>query len=78
MFLDDLSQIHPLSGSGDTNQVLQHASRVFKESDWVHACPAVATPQQREEWNHKTCDAVVTDTEGSDLDDEESGTPLLI
>ena len=34
----------------------------FKESDRVHACPAVATPQQMEEGAHHPRGAVVTDT----------------
>ena len=43
-----------------------------------HAWPAVATPQQREEWTHQPCGAVVIDTDDSDLDDEDSVIPPLI
>ena len=50
----------------------------FKESNKVHACPAVATTQQREEWTHHTRDTVVTDTEDSDSDEEDSMMSLLI
>ena len=50
----------------------------FKESDRVHACPSFATPHQREEWNHQPCGAMVTNTEDSNSDDEDSLMPLLI
>ena len=50
----------------------------FKESNRVHACPAVATPYQREEWTHQTHGAVVKDTEDINLDDEDSLMPTLM
>ena len=53
-------------------------AEIFKESDWVHACPAVAIPQNREEWKHQTCINFVTYTEDSDSDDEESVMPQKI
>ena len=46
-----------------------------KESERVHACTAVATPQQRGEWKHNPRVAVVTDIEDSNSDDEYSWTP---
>ena len=51
---------------------------IFKESDRVHACPTVAMPQQREEWNHKTRSAVVTDIEDRKSDDAYIVMPPLI
>ena len=38
-------------------------AKFFKDSDWVHACPTVDTPQKREEWTHQTHSAMVTDIE---------------
>ena len=35
----------------------------LKELDQIHAFPAAATPQQREEWTHRPHDSVVIDTE---------------
>ena len=37
----------------------------FKESDRVHACTVVDTPQQREEWDHQPHGSVVTYSEDS-------------
>ena len=51
---------------------------IFKESDRVHACPAVATPQQREEYTHQPHGAVVTYTEDSDSYDKDILMPKLI
>ena len=45
-------------------------AEIFKESDMVHACPAVATLQQMEEWTKQPCVTLVTDTESSNLDNE--------
>ena len=53
-------------------------AEIFKESDRVHACPAVATRQQREEWTNQTCGVVVTDTEDINSDDGDRFTPPLI
>ena len=50
----------------------------FKESDRVHSCPEVSTPQQREEWTHQPCGAVVTYMEDRKSDDKDSVIPLLI
>ena len=50
----------------------------FKESDRVHAWPVVATQQQIKEWNHHPHSTVVTDTEDSNLDNEDSVMSLLI
>ena len=50
----------------------------FKEWDRVHTCPSVSTPQQREEWTHLLCDAMVTYTEESKSDEEDIVVPLLI
>ena len=44
----------------------------FKQSDRVHACPAVYMPQQRRECTHQSRGDVVTDMEDSDLDDKDS------
>ena len=66
------------SGSGDSDQVLHHVCVIFKESDRLHACPAVSTPQKKESWNHHPRRAVVADTEESYLDDKYSVMPPLI
>ena len=50
----------------------------FKESDRVHACPSVSTPQQREECTHQPRGAVATDTEDSNSDDKYIVMPPLI
>ena len=50
----------------------------FKESDRVHACPEVATTQQREDWTRHHRGAVVIDTEDIDPDDKYSVMHLLI
>ena len=42
----------------------------FKESDRVHECPEVATPQQMKECTHQPCGSVVTETEDIELDHE--------
>ena len=47
-------------------------AEIFKEADRIHACPEAATPQKREDWTHRPCHEVATDTEESDSDDEES------
>ena len=39
--------------------------------DKVHTCQEAATPQQREEWTHQPCGAVVTDTEESISENED-------
>ena len=44
----------------------------FKESERVHACPSIATLQQSKEWTNQLRGAVVTDTEDSDSDDEDT------
>ena len=50
---------------------------VFKESDRVHACPAVATTQQRDVWTHHTRVSLVTDMEDRNLDYKYSVMPFL-
>ena len=66
------------SGTGGSDQVLQHVESFFKESDRVHDCLEVSTTQQRGEWTHHSCSAVATDTEDSDSDNEDSVIPPLI
>ena len=61
-----------------TNQVIQHVRRIFKESDRIHACPAVATLQHREKWTHRPCVAVVTYIENRNSYDKNSVIPPLI
>ena len=61
-----------------TNQVLQHVRGIFKESDRIHACPAVATLQHREKWTHRPRVAVVTYIENRNSYDKDSVIPLLI
>ena len=51
---------------------------LFKELDRFHTFPAVATPQQREEWTHQPHGAVVTDMEDIDPDEKNSVITLLI
>ena len=46
--------------------------------DWVHSCPTVATPQQREEWTHYPHGAVVADTEDRKSDKKDCVIPPLI
>ena len=48
-----------------------------KESDRVHACSPVATPQHSGGWTHHPRDDVATDTKDSDLDNKYSMIPLL-
>ena len=60
------------SGPGVSDQAMQHVCEFFKEPDGVHTCPAVATTQKREEWTHHPRGAMVTDTEDSDSDNEDS------
>ena len=50
----------------------------FKESDRAHACPAVATTQQREEWTHHPCGTLVAYMEDSDSYYKDSVIPPLI
>ena len=50
----------------------------FKELERTQDCQEVATPQQREDWTHHLHGAVVTDTEESDSDYEDSVMTLLI
>ena len=50
----------------------------FKELDMVHICPAIATLQQREEWNHHPRGSVVTDTDYRNSDNRYSVMHMLI
>ena len=50
----------------------------FKESNRVYACPSVAAPQQREEWDYQPRGYVFIETEKSDSDDKDSVMPSLI
>ena len=53
-------------------------AKFFKKSDRIHACPAAATPQHREEWTHRSHHVVVTDTEDIYSYDKGSVMPPLI
>ena len=66
------------SGLGGTTQVLQDVRRIFKESDRIHACPTVATSQQREERTNQPYGAFAIDTEYSDWEYKYSVTTPLI
>ena len=50
----------------------------FKESDRFHTCPAVANTQQREDFTHHLCGAVVIDIDDSDSDNKDNVMPPLI
>ena len=65
------------SGPRGSDQVLQRVRGIFKESDRVHACPAVATIQQRVECKHYPRGSVFTYTKDSDSENEDSLMPPL-
>ena len=53
-------------GQEDLTKFYSMFTEIFKESDRVHACPAVDTTYQREERTHHPRGALVTDTEDID------------
>ena len=66
------------SGSGGTNQVLQHVRGFLNEPNRVQTCSVVATTQQREKLDHQGHITAITDKKDRDLDYKYSVMPLLI
>ena len=65
-------------GQGGLTKFYRIFTEFSKESDRVHACTEVAALHQREDWANQPHGAVVTDTEDSNSENEDSMIPPLI